>query len=99
MAKMKMLAVPQLKKYILPHLFVRVKNNVWPLVHQFHWIIPSEKKMKQIKHRRNRPWQVFPPKNWDSTMEPTDVPQNGFGAMKKYTANPIRWDLELVKSK
>ena len=84
---MKMLAV----KYILPHLFVRVKNNVWSLVHQFHWIIPGEKKMKQIKHRRNRPWQVFPPKNRDSTMEPTDLLQNGFGAMNiklQYTANP-----------
>ena len=44
MVKMKMLAVLQLKKYILLHLFVRVKNNVWPLVHQFDWIIPREKK-------------------------------------------------------
>ena len=49
MVKMKMLAVLQLKKYILPHLFVRVKNNVWPLVHQFHWIIPSEKKNETNK--------------------------------------------------
>ena len=53
MVKMKMLAVLQLKKYILLHLFVRVKNNVWPLVHQFDWIIPREKKNETNKTSAN----------------------------------------------